>query len=236
MDTERFKFWLNTVVDCPADEVGKKSSCGRVVNSDWTTLLGWGNWDAKVVFVGANPLLSSTSAAIHAVSLGGSPYEHAYRLSLKGFEREPHFRYHRAILKKLRERDARLAAELPGELEYFAFCTEIAFCATRSAADLPPDVPARCFRKNVLPFIREAGFRVIVAVGREAAEMCVDQFAGAREADGLSRSWHGRLFRGADSGPWVITSYHPNARGSWDRAAVADRLFELFDRHGVALG
>ena len=162
-------------------------------------------------------------------------HEHACRLSLEGFEAEPHFRYHRSILRNLRARDERLHEELPEELEYFGFFTEVAFCPSRSVAALPPDVPRRCFDKNVLPFIRQAEFNVVISLGREASSLCVEQLVGRREAERVEGRFHGLMFAGANRGPWVITSYHPNARGPWSRAAVADRLYELFDRRGVAL-
>jgi hypothetical protein len=59
---------------------------------------------------------------------------------------------------------------------------------------------------------------------------------GVRGRAGLADPRQVRALRRAvRTGPAVVTSYHPNARGTWARTAVADRLFEFFDRHGVAL-
>ena len=228
MNDQHFIKHLKRVVDCPGVELASNNSpCAHLIISEWTKLLGWGNPQSKIVFVGINPLLTDKALTWHTPPKGVSPLKHAQNLTKIGAANVRHFSYHRRILRELREKDSQLARELPNtdDLSKFAFFTEVAFCPSKKQGDLSIDVMKRCFQKNAVPFLMEPNFEVIIALGRMPSEICIDTFIGTEEAKNL-RSYHARVYRVATN-KYLITSYHPNAFGRWDRSAVANLLYQL---------
>lgn len=237
--------WMNSTlqrylakgVECPSVECERRSSCLSIVDPKWATLLGWGNPEAPVAFVGLNPHYSAEGRSIHEVPTWSTPFQHVRSLSLEGFSNVRHFRYHRRILKNLRESDSQLAEELFDDLDLFAFYTEVALCPTEPRTELPPEVFSRCFEQNAGAFLDEQRFPFVVALGYEASFQVVRRLISAAQAQTLLGNFHGRLFQGP--GPrFVITSYHPNysPKGRpWDRDVVARLLLEASRRSGIAL-
>lgn len=228
MNDQQFIKHLKRVVDCPGMECASNNSpCAHLIIREWTNLLGWGNPQAKIVFVGINPLLTDKALTWHTPPKGVSRLEHAQNLTKIGAANVRYFSYHRRILRELREKDSQLARELPNtdNLSKFAFFTEVAFCPSEKQSDLTKEIMKRCFRRNAVPFLMEPNFKVIIALGRMPSEICIDTFVSAEKAKNL-RIYHGQSYR-FDTGKHLITSYAPNARGRWDRSAVANLLYQL---------
>lgn len=228
MNDQHFIKHLKRVVDCPGIELASNNSpCAHLIIPEWTNLLGWGNPQAKIVFVGINPLLTDKALTWHTPPKGVSQLKHAQNLTKIGAVNVRHFSYHRRILRELREKDSQLAKELPNtdELSKFAFFTEVAFCPSKKQSDLTKEIMKRCFRRNAVPFLMEPNFEVIIALGRMPSEICIDTFVSAEKAKNL-RIYHGQSYRFA-TGKHLITSYAPNARDRWDRSAVANLLYQL---------
>jgi len=206
--------------------------CAQII-PEWTNLLGWGNPQAKIVFVGINPLLNDKALTWHTPPKGVSRLEHAQNLTKIGAANVRHFSYHRRILRELRKKDSQLARELPNadNLSKFAFFTEVAFCPSKKQSALTKEIMKRCFRRNTVPFLMEPNFEVIIALGRMPSELCIDTFVSAEEAKNL-KIYHGQSYESA-TGKHLITSYAPNARGRWDRSAVANRLYQLHEEDSL---
>jgi hypothetical protein len=228
MNDQQFIKHLKRAVDCPGMELSSNNSpCARLIIREWTNLLGWGNPQAKIVFVGINPLLTDKALTWHTPPKGVSPLKHAQILTKIGAANVKHFSYHRRILRELREKDSQLAKELPNtdELSKFAFFTEVAFCPSKKQSDLTKEIMKRCFRRNAFPFLMEPNFEVIIALGRMPSEICIDTFVSAEKAKNL-KIYHGQSYR-SFTGKHLITSYAPNAHGKWDKSAVANLLYQL---------
>lgn len=239
MDRTAFERHLKHVLECPAQECAKGSSCKSIVDPNWATLLGWGNPSAPILFVGLNPYYSDEGRSAHTVAVGTDPLIHARSLSLEGFAGVRHFAYHRRIMNAVRAGlTPEEAEDVPDVLDDFAFFSEVAFCPTERSSELPLDVIDRCVTQNLLPFVDDAGFRFIVAVGQQASFQAVRLFVSPSAAfpigDGKFERYHGAHFEG--KARFIVTSYHPNARGVWDRDAVARTLVRLSRERGVPLG
>lgn len=236
--TDRFDFHLQRILDCPANECVKGSSCSAVVDPKWATLLGWGNPRSPILFVGLNPHYSPEARASHTVSSGLDPLFHVRALSREGFARVRHFSYHSRIMRAVKAGLSNEDAEdIPDVLEDFAFFSEVALCPTENGKNLPDDVIDRCLKQNLLPFIEEFEFRFIITLGKTATQHTVRALISPGEANRMDESpfsrCHGKAFTAANR--HVVASYHPNARGVWDRDAVASTLLRLSRTFGIAL-
>jgi uracil-DNA glycosylase len=217
-----FERYREQVVNCPSIEWEKLNSpCHDIIRKDWTTLLGWGNPNATIVFVGLNPHLTAGAKSWHQPPPGVDPLDHARQLSETKESSARHFAYHRRILREL----AGKGAQVPKSIGEFAFFTEVAFCPSTTQGGLKKEVISQCFRKNGKSFILNSPFKVVIALGQKASEVCVRSFIENEEFEGFS---HGRVYEIPNSDKVLLTSYHPNARGKWDRSAVASALYNLY--------
>lgn len=238
MDAATFEVHLKRVLECPAQVCAKASSCTRVVDPEWVTLLGWGNYNSPILFVGLNPHYSDAARSQHSVPVGIDPLLHVRSMSLDGFSNVRHFGYHRRVMNSVRSAlSPEEAEDIPDVLEDFAFFSEVAFCPSENGRELPTDVVDRCVVQNVLPFVNDSSFRLIVALGQEASfhavRLLVSPSAAFPIGEGSFGRFHGRAFEG--DGRFVVTSYHSNARGDWDRDAVAKTLVRLSRDHRIPL-
>ncbi|HZY10819.1 MAG TPA: hypothetical protein VFF29_06660, partial [Bacteroidota bacterium] len=141
-----FDQYLEQVVNCPSVELGKPNSpCHDIIRKDWATLLGWGNPNAPIVFVGLNPYLTARAQHWHRPPRGVALLDHVRQLSKTWESGARHFAYHRRILRELGVK----GAQVPASIGKFAYFTEIAFCLSANQAELKDDVVNQCFRQNV---------------------------------------------------------------------------------------
>jgi len=225
-EEEVFNDYLIQVCDCPLNENYKNSICCPYIKNNWTTLLGWGNPKSDIVFVGINPLLTKAAEAWHKTD-NDDKHIHAIELS-KSVPEAKHFSYHKRILRELINSKLGLETVLPeeGNLKEFAFFTEVNFCPSEKQSDIPMIVLEKCFNQNTKPFILDSKFKIVITVGKVpsffAYKGLIDNKTPKLE------EYHGKLFEFA-SGRYLITSYHPNARGNWNRSAVSERIIKLIE-------
>jgi uracil-DNA glycosylase len=217
-----FERYLEQVANCPSIEKSKPNSpCHNIIREDWATLLGWGNPNAPIVFVGLNPNLTTQAESWHHPPLGVAMPDHARQLSKTRESGARFFAYHRRILREL----AGKGVQVPNSIGEFAFFTEVTFCPSATQGGLKEDVIFHCFHQNGNLFIMNSPFTVVIALGQRASAVCVRSFIGNEAFVGLS---HGSVYTIPNSDKVLLTSYHPNARGKWDRSAVASALYNLY--------
>jgi uracil-DNA glycosylase len=222
MSITAFERYIEQVANCPLSELNKQNSpCHDIIRKDWATLLGWGNPNAPIVFVGLNPHLTTRAKSWHHPPPGVEMLDHARQLSKTRESGARHFAYHRRILRELAGKGARV----PNSIGEFAFFTEVAFCPSATQGGLKEDVIFHCFRQNGKSFILNSPFTVVIALGQRASAVCVGSFIENEAFVGLS---HGSVYTIPNSDKVLLTSYHPNARGKWDRSAVASALYNLY--------
>jgi uracil-DNA glycosylase len=223
-----FEQYLERVVNCPSVELGKpKSPCHDIIKKDWAALLGWGNPDAPIVFVGLNPYLTPGAEEWHRPASGESLHAHAQKLSHTKDSGARHFAYHKRILRELKAK----GVQVPSLIGEFAFFTEVACCPSTTQGGLNSEIIKQCFNQNVREFILESQFKVVITLGEIPSAVCARSFIGD---EAFKRFSHGHKYQIPNSDKLLLTSFHPNARGRWDRSAITNELHKMYSVGSLA--
>ena len=229
MTSKVYEYYLEKVVNCPKIERSRANSpCTSVIVDSWVNLLGWGNPNSEIVFIGINPFYNADAHQWHKTPQGRTPLEHARIRSGEGASHARHFSYHRRILRELITINQDFERAFSDNLKDFAFYTEVAFCPSTDQAKLNNCILAKCFEANVKQFIVNSGFQVIVALGKIPSKICVESLIGNQAASDLTE-YHGKVFQLPNENKYLITSYHPNAFGKWNRSAVSGIIADLYN-------
>lgn len=227
MNEFKFQEYLDKVIKCPRIEENiLNSPCSKIIKgeNDWINLLGWGNRNAKIAFVGINPRYDSKDT-FHKKPVGISILDHAKTLSsLSHIAR--HFRYHMTILEMVLKNSKYPKTITKNNLKDFAFFTEVVLCPTENQNCVNEHIAKKCFENNVKDFIINSDFKIIIILGIIATKICLSSF-GIQSTESSMSKYHAKCFEFQNSDKIILPSYHPNARGKWDKLAIANTILDL---------
>ncbi len=214
---------------CAAAELGRgtESPCRGLAHAGRRPQIGFGNPQARLVFLSPSPLDVGSAADDAFAEWLDREAGLEHDLS---FERVlPYFRFVRAILLVLRQR----LGQAPGKHDVIdlAFHTSVVRCATGNPDRVTDAAVGLCTARHLEPMLEAMNARAIVAMGGTVA-----RYFWARSMAGWD-GWqpierlHGQTLSVAANGTPipVVLSVHPYQRGSELRPEViarslADRL------------